>query len=599
MARQHKVSKYVQMEAESSDEEINSELSSQDIEGFGMAEPDYRISGRNLYEEKLQDLEARYRDVSEEDYEDILERPSQSKLLPLPSDPILFLIRVKIGKEKYVAAKIAEVAKEIGDITAVLQKDGLKGYIYVEAYKKTAVDEALYNIKNVYKNRIGIISLSEMVDVMNCTKDYSVGDYARMKGGRYKGDLVQIVENFEDCCQIKAIPRINNKKKLFDPEEFRNDVTASNGGFYYQRDFYKDGFLIKSVLKRSLDFDVTPTFEELKDLAKQNIVHLNDQVIIERSDLHNFKGKIINVAGNICTVTDNKNTFDADIRDLRKYAEVGERYSYRGENGMVLKVEGGMAVLGIKDMTDEIEVPVADLDRPVVETKNQNRVRKQITRGRRDQMINKRIKVIAGENKGMIGIVKEVQRDRCRIQISATLEEVTTMKSDLRVLEPIYTYAQAATPGYKTPGKTPGYTTPGYKTPGYATPGYKTPGYMTPGYKTPAYSVPDESRTVESVKSIYIGIKVMVDGEEREVTNVVDDKLCAGNSTFTVDEIGKDIEPVIPQKKYESVFIYKGEFSGKIGTLVEINEDVGKVQLKEGNEVISLLMDDLTVRTNN
>ncbi|OQS55363.1 global transcription factor group A2 [Ecytonucleospora hepatopenaei] len=630
MARQNRVSKYVQLEAESSDEDIDSSIDSQDMDGLdGFVEPDYRAAPRNLYEDKIRDLEARYaRPGTDEEDEDVfektLEAPCQAKLLPLPSDPVLFLCRVKFGKEKTVAANIIEAAKEIPDVTAVLQKDGLKGYIYIEAFKKTAVDEAVYNVKNVYKSRITAINLSEMVDVMNCNKDYNVGDYARMKSGKYRGDLVQIIENFDDCCQIKAIPRINNNKKLFDPEEFRNETQYNNGGYYFNRDYYKDGYLIKSVLKTNLEFDVTPTFEELKDLSGENVVHLNDQVVVTKGELANFKGKIVNVSGNTCTVTNKEKTFDVDIGLLKRHVEVGENYSYQGNNGMVLKVNtDGLVVLGIKNMTEEVTVNVTDLEAPVAQ-KIAPPKKFAYARNRADPLVNKKVSIVAGEYKGMVGRVQGVNKDTYRVQLSTTFESINAFKNDLRVIEPVYTYAYTSTPGYKTPGKTPGYTTPGYatpgyKTPGYTTPGYKTPGYTTPGYKTPGYTEPMMEEEVEEGKAVMsdldillVGVNVYVNGVLKTVERISGEKCFAGEESFYISEIQnydeeqlkmarlssgetKSIMADKPKNKFETVFVFKGEHANKVGTVTEYKESIAKIQCMTG-ECIRVDVSDLTTK---
>lgn len=635
MVRQPRGSKYVQMEAESSDEDIDSSVDSQDMDGLqDFVEPDYTKMSRHNYVDKVAELEAKYirphgtnEEVKEEesDYDDVAETPCQSKLLPLPSDPALFLCRVKFGKEKQIAASIAEAAKDISDVTAVLSKDGLKGYVYVEAFKKTAVDEAVYGVRNVYKNRITPINPSEMVDVMNCNKDYNVGDYARMKSGRYRGDLVQIVENFSDCCQIRAIPRINQKRKLFDPEEHRNEIQHNNGGYYYNRDFYKDGYLIKSVLKNNLEFDVTPTFEDLKELSGENAVHLNDEVVVKKGELQNFKGKIVNVSGNTCTVSSKNQTFDVDINLLKRHVEVGDSYSYDGINGMVLKVNNdNTVILGVKEMTDEIVVSINDLEAPVA-IKLTAPKRKPFVKTRQDQLVNRKVQIIAGEYKGMVGRVENVAKDTCRIQLGTTSESVTTYKNDLKVLEPIYSYASTATPGYKTPGKTPGYTTPGYKTPGYTTPGYKTPGYTTPGYKTPSYTEPQKISEGANVSegvdvkndadSIFMAINVFVNGTMCTVERVVDKTMYVRNTEFKLSDIKTytntnmdfaDIEKedddtveimaVQPKNKFENVFVFRGEHAGVSGTVVEYSEDTAKVQLI-GGENIRVKLEDLTTKS--
>ncbi|ORD94553.1 SPT5 [Enterospora canceri] len=567
------------MEAESSEEEINSDVTSEDLDGF--VEPDYGRERRDLYGEKVSELEQKYAKYVEREDESTTEeiRP-QIRPFPTSMDPLLFLVRVKFGKEKSIANRIIEQAKGVGDVTAVVQKDGLKGYIYVEAFKRTAVDEAVQRVKNVYKNKISAIPFSEMIDALSCRKDYIVNDYARVKSGKYKDDVVQVLENYEDCCQIKAVPRLNDRRRLFDPEEFRAQVTAKNGGFYYNRDFFRDGFLIKTVLKMSLDFDIQPTFDDLKQLDTERPVRLNDAVRVVKGDLKNFTGKVVSVAGSTCVVSDGTSTFDVDAGCLEKRVEVGDVFSYAGENGVVLQKEGNRVVLGIREMQDEVSVHINDLEGRVVERPKTTKTRPQTPKKRLDLLVNKNVRIVAGAYKGLVGIVKEVHRERCRVQLMSNLESVHVYKNDIREIAPTQQAQASATPGYKTPGsKTPGYTTPGYKTPGYTTPGYRTPGYAPP-------------ETEIQAASVYYGMKILIDGSEKTVSRMEE------SIYYTTD--GREVAatemvPVRPTNKYDPVFIFRGDHKEKNGVLIEFEEEIGKVELM-GNEYVRVKLDDMAVK---
>ena len=74
---------------------------------------------------------------------------------------------------------------------------GLKGYIYVEAYKQQHVKQAIEDIGNL---RIGMwqqlmVPIKEMTDVLRVVKDIAGlkhGSWVRIKRGIYRDDLAQV-----------------------------------------------------------------------------------------------------------------------------------------------------------------------------------------------------------------------------------------------------------------------------------------------------------------------------------------------------------------------------------------------------------------------
>lgn len=592
-------SKYIQIEAESSDEDIDSSVVSEDIGGYNV-EPNY-TTHRDVYRDKIRDLEERYAKGDLEEEDDVIETaevPNQASLFPKPSDPLLFLVRCKTGKEKQIANRILEHAQEVPDVTSIVQKDGLKGYIYIEAFKKTAVEEAISKVKNVYKNKLTPIPLSEMTEALSCKKEYMVKEFASIKSGKYKGDVVQILENYEDCCQIKAVPRLKDRKKLFDPEEFRNKAIAKNGGYYYNRDFFKGGYLIKTVLKTSLDFDAEPSFDDLKWLKTASPVRLNDTVKVIRGDLKGFEGKVVSSTNTTCVITDGTSRFDVDAVDLELNVAVGDAYSYKGENGLVLKIDGGEVVLGIKEMTDEVRVKINDLEAPKFAKPQKQEIVKSMKK-RTDPLVNRTVQIVTGIHKGLKATVKEVYRDKCRVQLSSNLEFVNLHRNELREIAPVLPTLE--TPGYRTPGqrasgaftpgyKTPGYATPGFKTPGYKTPGYQTPGYQTPGYKTPGYATP--GHVMPTYDQTHKGIQIVVDGVVKTVKSLDSDTFtCLDESKCTISEI----EPVVPTKNYEQVFIFRGDYYGKFGTVNDFEDNIVKIQIGQA-EVVRVKIEDCTIQ---
>lgn len=82
-------------------------------------------------------------------------------------------------------------------IKSVIAVEGLKGYIYVEAFKQQHVKQAIEDIGNL---RIGrwqqlMVPIREMTDVLRVVKDTTglkQGSWVRIKRGMYKDDIAQV-----------------------------------------------------------------------------------------------------------------------------------------------------------------------------------------------------------------------------------------------------------------------------------------------------------------------------------------------------------------------------------------------------------------------
>lgn len=580
----HPSSKYIQLEAESSDEEISSNYDSEDMDGVlenSKLAPNYNLPLKDRYAEKLKNLEEKYLHMDNEDsskeYIDEDDVSVHRQVFPKMSDPLLFLVRVKIGKEKSIASKIAEHAKTISDITAILQKDGLKGYIYIESFKKSAVDEAVSKVKNVYKNRIVAIPIAEMVDVLNSKKEYMINEYGRIKNGKYKGDLAQILENYEDSCQIRVVPRIDGKQCLFDPDKFQNKAISKDDGYYYNRDFYKDGFLIKIVLKDSLDFNTEVSMDELKRFQNISPLKIGENVKVIRGDLKGFLGKIISINGNSYTITNEKKTFEVDTLDLKRDVQLGDTFSYKGKNGIVLKINGNNVMLGIKNMEAEIKVSIDDLELPVSEKVEKRNIKVPFKK-HINPLIDKSVKIIYGEFKGLIGTVKEINRTSCRIRLGSNSEYVMVNRNAIKEINKNNIKINSTRDDI-----------------GLKTPGFKTPGYTTPGYKVPSNIYSDFTEKINSKEFTYDIIPEnitvqFVYNNTKEFMHIDSHK----NIVFKNNNISLEkLTPVIPTKRRQLIYIFKGMYNGTIGEYIDEQDGVAIIQ--NADDIIRTNVENLTI----
>lgn len=576
-----RAAKYLHLEAESSSNEYESEDYSEDLDNL---EP-VTVPQTKSFNQLTKELEEKYghhKEEEDEEEDEVLEITPQAQLIPTPHSPLLFLIRCKIGSERDICARIYDKAKD-SEICSIVYKDGLKGYIYIESFKKQAVVDVLATVKNVSRRRFTVVPLKEMVEAISHKKNIVVGDFARIKGGKYRGDLVQILENYEDVVKVKAIPRINSQRRRFDPAEFRTEVVMKDDGYYYNRDFYRNGYLEKIMLKSNLDFDVEPTFAELTDLGLKGAFEINETVKVLKGDLKNIVGVVDNIKGNIAVIKKDSRMYEVNVDDLEKFYEPGQEVSYKGENGVVLSVRDGKVILGMDDFTREVECRVDDV-KPSVPQKTVPMERPARFRSRRDPIVHQPVKVTSGEFKGLFGTVKDTFQNKCIVRLRSNLKEVTIDRSAIMVIDKTATSLpdSDSEDGTGFGGKTPTFKTPIFKTPTYKTPSYKTPSYKTPqhgaGLQPNSYYPTEEAGTGWLEPSVYDGACIIADGENHVLSDLKDGVLETRSGKVFLSHEVEFCEPEI----YDRVVVMEGDQKGISGTLISISSNNGIVKDLDG-----------------
>lgn len=238
-------------------------------------------------------------------------------LLPTVTDPKLWLCRAQQGRERSSALALLRVVMERQfsgqplQIFSIIARDGLKGYVYIEAHKPVHIAQAIEVAKLnhcLYPGQAGkslvLVPLAEMPQVLQTTAASAasgsaaaaaeipdIAAWVRVKRGRYANDLAQVVDNAQDegsydptnlntcIIRVKLIPRLSftttnspastkdrAPPRLFDPEEASRygPVSKSRGFWIYGGETYRDGFLYKNIRLSSLVTSaVTPSLEEL------------------------------------------------------------------------------------------------------------------------------------------------------------------------------------------------------------------------------------------------------------------------------------------------------------------------------------------------
>jgi len=352
----------------------------------------------------------------------------QQSLQPSVKDPSLWMVRCSMGEEKNAAFILMRkmIAMEGSDqalqIKSAIAVEGLKQYIYIEAYKQSHIKHA---IEGVSALRLGyykqtMVPLKEMTDVLRVFKDIvqvKTKSWVRIKRGLYKEDVAQVdyVNTARNQITLKVIPRIDYTtprgimrpmsdlpdkrkrkrrpiQKMFDKETLQGiggDISQDGDFYVFENNRYRSGFLYKTwAMSAIITEGVKPTLSELekfeisvddadlelgRSVAKDEITHSfvpGDMVRVADGELINLLGKILSVDGNTITIQpkheDLKDPLEFTAAELQKYFKVGDHAKviagkYEGDTGLIVRVEENVIVL-FSDLTfHEMKVKPDDL----------------------------------------------------------------------------------------------------------------------------------------------------------------------------------------------------------------------------------------------
>ncbi|CAG8721437.1 9360_t:CDS:10, partial [Racocetra persica] len=317
--------------------------------------------------------------------------------IPDVHQPNMFVIRCKPGKEKDVVIQFMKQFKESEysqhplEILSVTCRDALKGYVYIEAWKLAHVQKAMANINNLFLSQIKLVPLAERTHVLTIKrKDVKLkeGSWAKVKKGKYAGDLVQIAVVYEEGSnevRIKCVPRIDEKDaKTMSVNPSKRKKSASTSTVKV----YDRGYSEKDIKITNLNLDVSPTMDEITlflsaaDTDENNRSESSlglptkvrfapgDEVEVIMGTERGIYGIVDRVDKDRVTFTRHKSTqqvtFLAD--SLAKRFNIGDHVqvlngSHQGEAGMVVNIDKSRSQITLlSDMSmSEIKVFSKDL----------------------------------------------------------------------------------------------------------------------------------------------------------------------------------------------------------------------------------------------
>ncbi|KAJ1743950.1 transcription elongation factor spt5 [Coemansia sp. RSA 989] len=219
----------------------------------------------------------------------------QRLLLPGVRDPQMWNVRCSPGKERDIVMAAARrvlqwtSSGKFSNVFSIYSRDGLSGYIYVEARSQVDAQAALEGIPGVFASKMTLVPVDDMVDVVKVktqVRRLNAGAWVRMRRGIYAGDLAQVVATIEssDAVEVRLVPRIDYSAegrgrrgtrpapRLFSIEEARRadprTLSSRQNEILWKSERYIGGYLHKDVRIASLQVDdVKPTLEEIAAFA--------------------------------------------------------------------------------------------------------------------------------------------------------------------------------------------------------------------------------------------------------------------------------------------------------------------------------------------
>ncbi|KAM7526857.1 hypothetical protein LguiA_016759 [Lonicera macranthoides] len=140
--------------------------------------------------------------------------------MPSAEDPTIWKVKCMVGRERHSAFCLMQKyvdLKSLGtelQITSVFALEHRRGFIFIESYRQYHINEACKGLCNINLSNVFPVpmnELSRLLYVRSKCSEISVGTWARVKNGKYKGDVAQVValNKSGKKATVKLVPRID------------------------------------------------------------------------------------------------------------------------------------------------------------------------------------------------------------------------------------------------------------------------------------------------------------------------------------------------------------------------------------------------------
>ncbi|KAK4385688.1 protein RNA-directed DNA methylation 3 [Sesamum angolense] len=163
--------------------------------------------------------------------------------VPSAKDSKIWKVKCMVGRERYSAFCLMQKYVDLEYLGTKLQiisacaLDHVKGFIIIEAEKQNDIYEACKGLSTIYSSRVAAVpsnEISRLLSVRSKSSGISEGMWVRVKNGKYKGDLAQVVavNDVRKKVTVKLVPRIDLKAMA---DKFGGGVTTKRTAIPAQR----------------------------------------------------------------------------------------------------------------------------------------------------------------------------------------------------------------------------------------------------------------------------------------------------------------------------------------------------------------------------
>eukprot|EP01028_Stygiella_incarcerata_P008148 TRINITY_DN347_c0_g1_i2.p1 TRINITY_DN347_c0_g1~~TRINITY_DN347_c0_g1_i2.p1 ORF type:complete len:785 (+),score=195.96 TRINITY_DN347_c0_g1_i2:36-2357(+) len=323
------------------------------------------LEQRDRYEEE--DLRRRHDYVQKVQH---IARRIPSSLRPTDSQPTLFWVRVDIGREREVLRRILERQKKFMKrgstllITSALTKENHPGMLYLEAMQQKYAQKALTGIPYVKGggvnvrmiNRDGVANILTVLPTITSLPQEML---ARVRVGRYKGDLCQVKEMDESDPNMVTVFVVTREPTAGE------DGKQGGHGQRRAQNFSASKFELRIKTSQLITKGINATPEELKKFfnnevpsdvermlpeSQQRSFNIGDRVKITRGESRNLTGEVQQESGDKMIIRPDHPALKGRVitvykRDVEKNFREGDHVTFTGDSGdkrtgMVVRVEG-------------------------------------------------------------------------------------------------------------------------------------------------------------------------------------------------------------------------------------------------------------------
>ncbi|KAJ2557238.1 transcription elongation factor spt5, partial [Coemansia sp. RSA 1933] len=385
----------------------------------------------------------------------------QRLIIPDINAPHLWMARCLHGKERDASLAAARRVLERGavdrfrNVFSVFCRDGLPGYLYVEAKSQADVQAVLDGIPGVFAHRLTLVPIGDMVDVVKVkahVAKINPGAWVRVRRGNYAGDLAQVVSVIEssDAVEVRMLPRLDYggetraggkgtraPQRLFSVEDAQRadprSLSSRQNEILWKGDRFINGYLHKDIRAASLQTEnVGPTLEEIAKFAAGEAGEDGDEQAAIAALASQAAAASMGGGGGTADALEEANGLSAADLTPGELVEVVEG-DLAGVSGVVRSIENNNVVRVTPEMGGLVRgARGGAMSFPA------RHLRKRFS-------VGDHVKVLNGRHRNETGMVLEVADSVVTVHTDIGRSQIRVLTKDLRVSSDVSTATTGAT----------------------------------------------------------------------------------------------------------------------------------------------------------